>query len=318
MGLFSRRKRTVTDRTTTEPQAEADSAYPQVSRADADWIRATGQRILRDLGREVHVSEDQAVLVASSGETFGLDNAVAKCVAAERDQWPHVLEQHFGSVVRALSGPTITDLTPDQLAAQVRTRLVPTSSLARGEADLSYGRPFTEDLSVVLCVDFPETVGYIDSTHAARLDLDVLFQQGQQNTDAEPVDEAFEVQDTGVTVLQGESLFIASKVVNMDALVQQVFGRPAPHGVVFAVPDRNTALLHPIESGQAVAAIGELTRIGADHFPTGVGPLTPNSYHWHQGAVTKIGMPNTEKNTIEIMPTPALMEIIEQVAAQDS
>lgn len=312
MGLFRRRRRA------DEPSPEVDLAYPKLSRADAEWIRTTGQHILHGLGFEVRISDDQTMLLATSGESFGLDNAVAKCLAAARDTWPQVLEQHFGSVARGFSGPTIGDLTPEQLAAQVRTRLLPTSSLVRGEADLTYARPFTDDLSVALCIDFPETVSYIDSARAAELDLAALYTRGQQNTDAEPVDQMAEYEDTGVTVLQGESLFISSKVVNMAALLPQVFGRPAPYGVVFAVPDRNTALLHLVESAQAVSAIGELTRMGAQHFPVGVGPLTPNSYHWHQGRVRRIGAPNPDRNTIEIAPTPELTGFIEQLAGRRS
>lgn len=311
MSLFRRRAKESTD-------PPADPAYPQLSRTDADWIRATGQQILRGFGQEVHTNEDGTVLIATSGHDFGLDNAMAKCLAAPRDNWREVLENHFGSVARGFSGPQVSDLTATQLAAQIRTRLMPADALVQGRADLSYARPFTEDLAVALCVDFPETVSYIDSQRAAELDLDALFTQGQQNTDDEPVDEVFTMDGTEVVVLQGESLFIATKVINMAALAQRVFGRAAPHGVVFAVPNRNIALLHLIESASAVTAIGQLTQLAAQQYDAGVGPVSPNSYHWHHGTVHKIGGPNPERSTIEITPTPGLTAVINQLAGQQS
>lgn len=303
--MFRRRTKEPTD-------PPPDPAYPRLSRADADWIRATGQHILHRFGQVVHTSEDGTVLIATSGHDFGLDNPVAKCLAAPRDTWREVLENHFGSVARGFSGPQISDLSATQLATQIRTRLMPTSALVQGQADLTYARPFTEDLSVALCFDFPETVSYIDSLRAAELDLAALFPQGQRNTEADPVDETFTVGGTEVVVLQGESLFIATKVINMEALVQQVFARPAPHGVVFAVPDPNTALVHLIESAATVQAIGELIQFAAQQFEVGVGPLSPNVDHWHHHAAHRVGGPNPERGTLEISPTPELAAIIHQ------
>lgn len=305
MGLFSRRRNN-----SSATQPVADRAYPHVALADADWIRATGVQVLAGLGLQARPSADGTMLETTTDTSFGLDNAVAKCLAAPRETWRDVLEKHFGSVVRGLSGPTIGDLTPEQLDAQIRTRLVHVSAMVQGAVDLTYARPVTDELGLALCVDFPETVLYVDSTRAAELDQDAMFARGQRNTDTEPIDEAFLIDGTGVTVLQGESVFIASKIANMERLVQQVFGRPAPHGVIVAVPDRNTALLHLVESREAVTAIGELTRIAAEQFARGVGALTQTSYHWRDGRFSRLGSLDPTTGEIVIRPADDLTEIL--------
>lgn len=310
MGLFSRR-----NNKTPETSQPADHAYPNVTAADADWIRATGVQILAGLGQQARVSADGTMLETASGTSFGLDNAMAKCLAAPRETWPQVLDKHFGSVVRGFAGPSIDDLTRAQLETQVRTRLMPVDGLRRGEIDLTYARPVTEDLALVLCIDFPETVSYVDSPRAREMDLEATYARGQQNTDAEPIDQVFTIDGTAVTVLQGESVFIASKVGNMERLVQQVYGRPAPHGVFVAVPDRNTALLHLIESAEAIHAVGQLAGVAIEQFSRGVGALSQNTYHWQDGRFSTAAGLNATNGSIEIRPTEELTQILVQFTA---
>ena len=128
--------------------------------------------------------------------------------------------------------PSPTDLSADELRAQVRTRILPGGEGQPNEPTFHHARPFADDLILALCVDFPTTVSYINDAHVDKLalSLDELYAFGQLNTDKEPVDERIEPVP-GIQVFVGQSLFIASKAANFPA----VLGTP-PLGTLFTLP----------------------------------------------------------------------------------
>ncbi|MFT3717069.1 MAG: hypothetical protein QM774_14310 [Gordonia sp. (in: high G+C Gram-positive bacteria)] len=165
MGIFRRR-----DRPSDAPAASAgappDPVFPQMSVDDVAWIRATAQRVLSGHGVEVTVDNDGADLVATDGVRYTLDNVVIACHRLPREEWPAYVEQHFGVASRMFTGPGIDDLTPEQLRARVRTRLLPVDALEMGGIDMSgYARPVAEDLAAV-SVDAVNAIGMM--TQIAR------------------------------------------------------------------------------------------------------------------------------------------------------
>ena len=137
---------------------------------------------------------------------------------------------------------SVTD--PDELRQRVRTRIIPANLAANPH--LSYARPFPGGLALALCLDFPNTVTTVSNGHLEKypLSLDELYHWGQINTDNEAIDE----HTTGgpFTGIAGESLFIASKAAHIASLVSTLH-IDAPHGLLFAIPDRSVLLYAPAD-----------------------------------------------------------------------
>ena len=308
MGFFRRRS-------SDTPTPVPDPVFPALSTDDVAWIRRTAGAVLAARGVEATLESDGATFTAADGYRISLDNAVATCAALPREEWVGYLEQHFGAMAGATALPRIEDLTPEQLRAQIRTRILPTNALGSAEIDLSgYARPVADGLWAVLCVDFPETVSYVSPATAARLpDLDEAFRIGQTNTDAEPIDDVHHY-DNGLIGVSGESVFIASKAMNPAALLAQTVGHDAPHGIVFAVPDRSSVLLHVIEDIGAVEAIGSLAAVADQVYAESTYTVSPRIYHWYRDTITDIGGVNADRSGITVTPSDDLVAILNRLA----
>ena len=137
---------------------------------------------------------------------------------------------------------SITD--PDELRQRVRTRIIPADLAA--DPHLSYARPFPGGLALALCLDFPNTVTTVTNEHLDKypLSLDELYHWGQINTDNEAIDE--HTVCGPFTGIAGESLFIASKAAHIASLVSTL-RIDAPHGLLFAIPDRSVLFYAPAD-----------------------------------------------------------------------
>ena len=137
---------------------------------------------------------------------------------------------------------SVTD--PDELRQRVRTRIIPADLAANPH--LSYARPFPGGLALALCLDFPNTVTTVSNGHLEKypLSLDELYHWGQINTDNEAIDE--HTTCGPFTGIAGESLFIASKAAHIASLVSTLH-IDAPHGLLFAIPDRSVLYYAPAD-----------------------------------------------------------------------
>ncbi|ALG85267.1 hypothetical protein [Gordonia phthalatica] len=310
MSLFRRRSTRRSGPAPAAADAPRDTAFPALTAGDADWIRATAQRVLAENGVEATLEADGATFTASDGYRITLDNAFATCASASRDEWLTILERHFGRMARTTTLPGIDDLTIDQIRNQVRTRLVPDDALTAMGIDMAaYARPVADDLAAVLCIDFPETITYVSSHYAERFpDLDELFRFGQMHTDAEPIDSVQDV-GNGVIAVAGDSVFTASKILNLDGLLTHL-RMDAPRGVIVSVPERSTIFLHPIRDLSVIETIGVMASAGASYFEDAAYSVSPNLYHWYRGRLSYIGGLDHETDSIAIRPTDELTEIL--------
>lgn len=282
---------------------------------DAAWVRAAAQRILARRGVEVSVVDDGAELLASDGMRFTLDTVAATCRVSPRSDWTGIVERHFGAIARARESPGVDALEPDELLRRVRTRLVPVDALTMGDMDMrGYARPVADDLAAVLCIDLPETVAYIDDSRAAQLDVNALFAAGMRNTDAEPVDTVQRANDGALAFLSGESVFVASKVLNMAGLATAVFAADCPHGVVFAAPDRNVAVLYRLTAHEPVEAITQVAQIAARTYHDAVWPVSPNAYFWYCDRIERVSHLDAGADSIGIHPGDALTGVLSHLA----
>lgn len=243
MGLFRRRAQ--------EPQPEDR----------IEWVTAIARRNLAERGIETtieHAGEPEDVtLVAADGQRYPLFNAFAKTHGATADQAVQIVAEHIGNLIDARSTPAIDRLSADELRGQVRTRILPGGEGAPGEPTFRYARRFTDELILVLCIDFPTTVQFVSDADVDRLavGLDELYAYGQRNTDGEPVDRRFEPAP-GIQVIVGDSMFTASKAANLPAVIGE-----APRGALITIPHRHVLIALPVTGAETLPAVEQLLEI---------------------------------------------------------
>lgn len=283
---------------------------------------ALAQRALAERGVETTVEGPagdlgEPRLIATDGQVFLLENLAAQVRGEPPADHADIVADHFDRMVEAYREPPAEELAPDELRERIRLRLLPDDDAAPSDpTDLSYARPFAPGLVLGLCVDYPTMVTTISAPSLDRLTLgvDELFAIGQLNTDSEPVDEHTELAP-GVFVVEGESLFVASKAVNLPA----VFGS-APFGTVFAVPHRHLLLAVPLRDADSMRAVqtlaGMLVQVLTETergLPGGL--LSPLLFFSRSGTVSAVSAFDAETGAMRIEVDDRFQQALREAAA---
>ncbi|MFJ2979379.1 hypothetical protein ACIPEP_11020 [Curtobacterium sp. NPDC087082] len=294
----------------------------------APTLVVLAQRALAERGMETTVevpAGEQARLVGTDGRVFLLENLAAQVHGETPDVQADMVAEHFDRMIQAYSEPAPEELGADELRQRIRLRILPDPSADGGTGlgagpsdptDLDYARPFAPGLVLGLCVDYPTMVSTLSGPTLPRLALgiDELFAFGQLGTDDEPVDEHAEIAP-GVFIVEGESLFVASKAVNLPAL----FGA-AGFGTVFAIPHRHLLLAVPIRDASSITSVQMLAGLvvqvltdGEHGLPGGV--LSPLLYFSRNGRVSAVSGFDDETGAMRIEVDERFQEALEQAAA---
>lgn len=221
------------------------------------------------------------------GAAVGLYNLTVKCLSAPERRRPRIVTDHVRSIGPLIQRETIpADLRDPASFVGLRARLMPEDTARL--ADLSYGRPFAPGVIEVLCLDLPQTVQLLSRDMLADNDPYELFAIGRANLRLEPAPSVTEL-DAGLWLLEGESLFTASRMVDPAFVAERL--APCPRGVVFSIPDRHLLAFAPVTGAESVVTVQKLVmftiRVTADDCPGGV--LSPEVYYrGTDGAIQQI------------------------------
>jgi hypothetical protein len=245
----------------------------------------------------------EPMLVAIDGTRFPLFNLVALCRSAPVRERRAIVEAHADRLLRTLEESDDSQLTEPEVRSRIRSRLLNASALT-ALGGLSYARDFSPGLVQVLCLDSPDAVRILQTSTLEDLPLPVeeLFRQGQRNTN----DESIESRDNiggNAWMLSGESLFIASKLADMQTLIESTIG-PAPHGVVVGVPERSSLLYTVISGPESVEDITQLLRV-VDNIAFGEpepvgGVVSSGIYYCVDGIVELVGGRSNQTEALAI------------------
>jgi len=280
------------------------------------------QRALAERGMETTVEVlpgERARLVGTDGRVFLLENLAAQVHGEPPAVQADMVADHFDRMIQAYSEPAPEDLGADELRDRIRLRILSEHGGTPSDpADLSYARPFAPGLVLGLCVDYPTMVSTLSASALPKLALgvDELFAIGQLNTDDEPVDGHAEIAP-GVFVVEGESLFVASKAVNLPAL----FGS-SPFGTVFAIPHRHLLLAAPIRDADGLQAVQTLAGMLLQVLTTqerGLpgGQLSPLLLFSRNGQVSAVSGFDEETGAMRIEVDERFQEALEQAARSE-
>ncbi len=146
-----------------------------------------------------------------------------------------------------------TKLTAEELRAQIRVRVLP----EKYAEVMGYSLPIADGLLLGLCVDYPNTIRMVlnEDLDEMALSLEEMYEYGRRNTDAEPISPV--PGDGVVRAIGGSSNFVATRATNWATLTPSVTG-PAPHGILFGIPDREIILYSVLEPAEWLKQLDEL------------------------------------------------------------
>lgn len=299
MGLFGRKKR--------EPGPGA-----------APSLVVLARRVLAERGVETTVEgpaddPSAARLRGSDGQVYLFGNLAGMLEGADTATQEAAVRRHLDAMLASRSDPAAEDMSPDELRQRIRLRLL--AERGPDGIDLSYARPFVPGVVAALCVDFPTTVATLsaETVHRLPLGIDELFAIGQLNSDDEPVDQQSEVAP-GFVVVEGESLFTASKAVNLPAVLGAL-----PYGAVIAIPHRHLLLAVPIRDADSLTAVntlaGALVQVVSDPRGAPGGVLSDRLLFARDGEVSIVSSFDPESGAMRIEVDERFQEALEQAMA---
>lgn len=305
MGLFTRKASAGT----------ADEALPFLTVDEASEVRQLTARAFGAAGHEVVIHPDH--LEAADGQVYGLWNVAAGCKAAgARRHWPDVVQAHVTSL---LSEPVEPSTLPvDEVLAHAVLRVYGTHSIPpEARLRLTHAREIAEDLVETVVLDTPTSVVTLLDDEVERCGRDALWAAGLEHLVAEPLGEVDRLDVRGgaaVTVIEGESVYTASKLLVLPDVLRRVYGdRAYPDGLLVAMPDRHHLLLHPIDDGGVIPALQGMASTVAHFYASAVGGVSPSVYWWRDGTLERLSAVGGEGG-IEVVVGEAFGEVLERLA----
>lgn len=238
---------------------------------------------------------DAMTLQTDSGAYMTLANLVERCVGAPRKHWEDVIDLHVRTMLESqrLSDPEmLLNMPDDEFYMRLRERVVPTSVL-RPTTEFEYGRPLVDAPDSprrVLNLSFPDLALSLADRYLVNRDLDTAWAFGRENTAAVPVDQRESLSKDGIVVeaLRGNSIYVASKIADMPALIEN-YSPPAPFGVLFAIPNAYEIDFYPVENFEDAVRATELMATLARMLVTGTpSPMSPEVFFWRAGEFCQV------------------------------
>ncbi|WP_223625098.1 hypothetical protein [Microbacterium sp. EST19A] len=273
--------------------------------ADLDDLTVEEADFLRRLFAEMWPASEGTITLhgeyaqSSSGGQFGLYN-LSRAVKLEPQQnWPQVVERHISGLLSRGAAPKDAELTDDEVLSLVKARLVPSTYLPESHREaFTYRRTIADGLEAILMLDFPETTSAIPDAIVSRFEADSLWSTAIAAVTAEPLGEIQTV-DAGsgpFAIAITDSMFTASHVLDLPALLTQAGIASAPQGVLFAVPSRHHLAFHVVESVSAIHVAHEMSQFAQMAFGQGVGEISPNIYYWSDAGYEQVTSVDQEGN----------------------
>ncbi|MET9951999.1 hypothetical protein ABZ135_10690 [Streptomyces sp. NPDC006339] len=301
--------------------APRDPEFSYFSEREGALFRGAVRAAFAEQGLEVTVYADS--VVDDADRRFGLGNLAAVCHQDPRGTriWPRLIERHVRLVVRALDGPSALDtLPPEQIHAQLYPRVV--SGEGIDPATFGYARTVAPGLYEVLALDLPESVMTLTDEALERLgDPARLRERALNNLRGLPVEGHETVKDADgmrFEVILGDSFYTASRVLDLDAVVRRVTGRPlGEDGALVAMPFRHQLAFHPIRDTTIVPALGAMASFAASGYEDTPGAISPYVFWWRAGTLTQLSEHGEEDGRLRIVVGDEFQALLERLIVQN-
>lgn len=301
--------------------APRDPEFSYFSEREAALFRGRVREAFAELGLEVTVYAD--AVTDDSGRRFGLGTLAAVCHQDPRGThvWPQLVRRHVRLWVRALDGPSALDtLPPEQIRAQLYPRVVSGEGIDAGT--FGYARTVAPGLYEVLALDLPESVMTLTDEALERLgDPARLRERALHNLRDLPVEGHETVKDADgmrFEVILGDSFYTASRVLDLDAVVRRVTGRPlGEDGALVALPFRHQLAFHPIRDTSIVPALGAMASFAASGYEDTPGAISPYVFWWRAGTLTQLSEYAEEDGQLRIVVGDDFQDLLERLIVRN-
>ncbi|WP_433238487.1 hypothetical protein ACQPYK_30875 [Streptosporangium sp. CA-135522] len=310
MRLFRRRRDRQTDR---HRDRQADRPPRPVEEVDLDSLLAL---VADTLGYACSFAPDGGTLTLSGPRRImvRLSGLRAEARRRSREDWPMLVSEHLSHVLATADEPfDACDLT--RVGVLLRTRARPADELG---ADRVVGRHLSTDLVEILTVGYgaaarpvrPEEAGCWPITAARALEL-----AADNIGDDEPLS-VTEADLGGVAIrrLNGAAPNAAAHLRRLGDYL------PVPaDGVLVALPDPATMVVHPVEGIGVVRAIERMRLFAQREFDRGDGALSPQVYWWHGDRLVLIraDLVSQEGQTrLVVAPPPEFARVLAALAVR--
>ncbi|MEU8224572.1 hypothetical protein [Kribbella sp. NPDC048915] len=254
------------------------SPLPPLSSRQADRLVHLALRTAAELGLSVCYRGGPALVPAdpsAATPVLGLSNLARILSHFDENDWQLVIQQHFEQILEQLrQGQPAPPADPERELIQ---RLVPRDALP---PEWTADRP--DFLPGLISVPSAEAGGIV-TMYLQPADLGLAWPDAERfglanlrrlRDDVEYV----EHDDVRLAVVTGTP-FAASRALVLDTVLRESLGvEQAPHGLLAAVPARDTLLLHVIEDLTVIPALGLLLNVAARCHSREPGPLSSDVY----------------------------------------
>jgi hypothetical protein len=255
-----------------------DLVLPPLSRRQADRLVHLALRTAADLGLAVCYQGGAALVPAdrsADNPVLGLCNLARILARFDEDRWPLLIEEHFRQLLEQLrQGPP---KAPDDPERELIQRLVPRDALP---SDWTEDRP--DFIPGLISVPSAETDGIV-TMYLEPADLGLTWSDAERFGLAnlrriEDKVEYVDHDDLRIAFVSGTA-FAASRALVLDTVLRESLHiQHAPHGLLVAIPARDTLLLHVIDDLTVIPALGVLLNVAARCHARDPGPLSPDVY----------------------------------------
>jgi len=236
----------------------------------------------------------------------------AEALRRSREDWPVIVSEYLSHTLATMDEPfDACDL--EQVRPLLRTRVQLDDDLDPARV---VGRHLTADLVEVLTVGDagrpvrPEEVGCWPITAAQALDLALDNARGDQRLSVTEGD----LGGVAVRRLTGPTEDAAAHLRRLGDYL------PVPSdGVLVALPDPATLIVHPVEGIGVVRAIERLRLFAQREFDRRSGALSPQVYWWHGGRLSLIRadlVSQDGQTRLVVAPPPDFARVIAALAVR--
>jgi hypothetical protein len=282
--------------------------YAEFRRLTDDWLRKRAGSF-RDIdGGGVELPSEQG-----EPRVFGLANLAQVCHRVPRAEWAARIDGHLGTTL-AIPGTT-QDPDFEDVKSKLKVRIYPENYAPPEASDMLISRPVAPGLQAVLVIDYPDTIGTVNPDQLEKWGrtADELFDLGLANVRKQDVPDLSVVKNTSISLLSGDSFFIATSVLMLEEQL-----KPVPeHGALVIVPHRHAVLFQPIVDASIVNAVGLLLRLADAQCRQGPGSISPNLYWWKDGHLTLLPS-KREGGQFQFIPPSEFVAVLNALAKAES
>lgn len=299
------------------PAARRDPHFPFLTVDDAARLRALTRNAFAELGLETEIHPTH--LEAADGHVFGLRNLFVACHGAGRGEraWRRAVRRHVARMVELRERPTPAELPDDELLQQAVVRVCSASALPSLEP-FTYRRPLGGDLVELLVHDTPAAVAYLTDAEVERVGAGALRAAGVEHLLAEPFGRLRQVptpQSGRFTVLLGESVHTASRLLVLDDVLRRAFGEvETPNGLLVSVPNRHQLAMHRPADASLLGVVHGMLRFTVTGYDEGAGAISPHLF-WRPpdgGPLEQLSLMD-EDSGVRVRISGAFAEVVERL-----